>query len=183
MTLFKILNFCLISFLNKYPQKIFFFQHYPNFWRYIRTFLRFTKEDEEVRKQALIFAPARYIRSLDIISEAKCVLLRRSGRIQKSLVFVSARYILLKRFSSTKRQRLGVSNLFCEVFFRKRSVHILKTLRCLSLRYSADFGRSRLVSLLFKIYNLCEFLPNVIHPKRLMLQKFNLYRLWQFDKF
>ena len=39
--------------------------------------LRFTKEEAEVRKQALSFVPARYIRSFDVISEVNCVLLRR----------------------------------------------------------------------------------------------------------
>ena len=34
---------------------------------------------------------------------------------------------------------------FCELFVKKRPEHVLKALRSLSLRYSADFRRSRLV--------------------------------------
>ena len=37
----------------------------------------FTKEEAEVRKQALPFVPARYIRTFDVISEVKFVLPRR----------------------------------------------------------------------------------------------------------
>ena len=59
---------------------------------------------------------------------------------------------LLKRFLSTEGF-LWV-NLF---FIKKRHEHILKILNFLSLRYSADFGRSRLVCFI-PIYfsnNLC----------------------------
>ena len=35
--------------------------------------------------------------------------------------------------------------LFCAFYIEKRHEHILKILYFLSLRYSADFGRSRLV--------------------------------------
>ena len=43
----------------------------------------FTKEDADVRKQALAFAPPRYIRTLDVMSEVNCVLLRRIRMIKK----------------------------------------------------------------------------------------------------
>ena len=46
-----------------------FFKYYPNFWRYIRTILRFTEEEREVRKQEPPFVPARYIRTFDAFSE------------------------------------------------------------------------------------------------------------------
>ena len=75
MRLFKILNFCLIiSFLNKRSTDK-FFQYYLNFgggskilryirfWRYIQTILRFTKNEGHVRKQALPFVAARYVRT------------------------------------------------------------------------------------------------------------------------
>ena len=45
--------------------------------------LHFTKEESEVRKHALPFVPARYIRTLDVIGR----------RISKTLAFVLARYI------------------------------------------------------------------------------------------
>ena len=50
---------------------------------------------------------------------------------------------LLKRFPSTEGF-LWVKHL-CEFFIKKRHEHILRILHFLSLRYSADFGRSRLV--------------------------------------
>ena len=56
----------------------------PNFWRNIRTILRFTKEEAQIRRQAILFVPARYIRIFDVISEIICVLLRRNNRIEKS---------------------------------------------------------------------------------------------------
>ena len=50
---------------------------YPNFWSYIRTMVSFTKDVED-RKQPLPFVPARYIRTLDVISEVICDSLSRS---------------------------------------------------------------------------------------------------------
>ena len=71
---------------------------YPNFWRYVQTILRFSKEETEVRKQALLFAPARYIRISEAFSEPQmhslgvsklCVFRRRHpGRILKTLRFL-----------------------------------------------------------------------------------------------
>ena len=58
---------------------------YPNFCRYIRTIMRFTKEKAGIRKQAIPFVPARYIRTLDVISEVICVLMRWSRMINKRL--------------------------------------------------------------------------------------------------
>ena len=76
MRLFKIVIFRLkLGFLGIYLPIIFFQNYpklgrnilsktlYPNFWRYIRIILRFTKEEVEAEK-ALPFGPARYIRSL-----------------------------------------------------------------------------------------------------------------------
>ena len=76
MRLFKIVIYCLkLGFLSIYIPK--FFSEtirnldviwskalYPKFGRYIRIIFCFTKEEAEVRKQALPFVPARYIRSL-----------------------------------------------------------------------------------------------------------------------
>ena len=68
---------------------------YPNFRRHFRTILRFTKEETEVRKQALPFVPAHHIRILDAISEVICVLLSRM--IKKELAFVSVRYTMVSK--------------------------------------------------------------------------------------
>ena len=95
-----------------------------------------------IRNLNVISGVKRYIRIFDVISEVYSVLLRRR------LAFVPAAISeLLKRFPSTEGF-LWV-NLFCEFFMKKRHEHILKILHFLSLRYSTDFGRSRLVS--FKV--------------------------------
>ena len=47
------------------------------FYSILYLILRFTEEEAGVRKQALLFVPARYIRTFDVISEVNCVLLRR----------------------------------------------------------------------------------------------------------
>ena len=48
-----------------------FCQYISNFIRYIRTIVRFTKEEAEVRKQAHLFLPARYIQTSEAFSEQK----------------------------------------------------------------------------------------------------------------
>ena len=114
--------------------------------RSIRTILRFTKEEAEVQKQALPFVPARYIRTFDVISEGICVLLRRRRRIEKE--FVSARYIRTSEaFSEHERHPSGFQKIFPS--FSKE---------CLSLRYSANFRRSRLVQVCFLLH---FFLPTM----------------------
>ena len=66
--------------------------------------------------------------------------------LKQVLAFVPAAISeLLKRFPSTEGF-LWVK-LFCEFFIKKRHEHNLKNLHFLSFRYSADFGRSRLVHL------------------------------------
>ena len=55
---------------------------YPNFWRYIRTVSRFTNEEAGVQKSALLFVPAGFIRTFDVISEVNCVLLQRKQRFE-----------------------------------------------------------------------------------------------------
>ena len=47
-----------------------------------RSKLRSTKED--VQKKALLFGPARYIRTYDVISEVNCVVPRRMFEIKRS---------------------------------------------------------------------------------------------------
>ena len=57
-----------------------FISLYQNFWRYIRTTLRFTKEEADVRKRAPPFLPARYIINFDVISEV-IAFYQRGGKI------------------------------------------------------------------------------------------------------
>ena len=61
---------------------------FPNFAKsplfttlYLLLRLRFTKEEAGVRKQALPFVLARYIRMFDVISEVNCVLPRNLGKL------------------------------------------------------------------------------------------------------
>ena len=57
--------------------------------RYIRTSLRFAKEEADDRK-TLLFDPARYIRTFDVIFEISCILLRRRlmfGKIALHAIF------------------------------------------------------------------------------------------------
>ena len=75
--------------------------------------MRFTKEETDVQKQALSFVPARYIRTVVVISEVICVELIRRRRIKKALEIVSARYIRTSEaFSEHEKHPLGVSKLF-----------------------------------------------------------------------
>ena len=61
---------------------------------------------------------------------------------------------LLKRFPSTEGF-LWLKRL-CEFLVKKRHEHNLKTLHFLSLRYSANFGRSRLVCNHSYFLSCCE---------------------------
>ena len=107
---------------SQYISTNIFFQYYPKFERNIRIF--------------------------DVISEIYSVSLRRRRKFEnKVLAFVPAAISeLLKHFPST--EGFLCVKLFCEFFLKKRQEHILKILQFLSLRSSADFGRSRLVSTL-----------------------------------
>ena len=58
----------------------FFFQILQNIHFLLHFKLHSTKEDADVRKQALPFVPARYIRTFDVISEVNCVLLPRKRK-------------------------------------------------------------------------------------------------------
>ena len=70
---------------------------------------------------------------------------KEEAEVQKqALSFVPARYIRTSEASS-EHVRLPLSETFCELFIKERHEHNMKTLRFLSLSYSADFGRSRLV--------------------------------------
>ena len=52
-------------------------------WHYIRTILRFTKQEVEVRETALPFLQARKIRNFDVISEVNWAIVRRRSRFKK----------------------------------------------------------------------------------------------------
>ena len=102
-------------------------QYISIFFNTIQTILRFTKEETE------FLFPERYIRTFDVISEVICILPRRSCRIKKVLVFVSARYIRTSEaFSEHEPHPLGVS-IFCEVF---TNVLDIFSKRFLSLTYA-----------------------------------------------
>ena len=78
-------------------------------------------------KKTLPFIPAHYIRTLDVISEVICVLMRRSRRIKKrSNLSQHAISELLKRFPSTEGTHWVFRIFFCEFFFEKHPKHILK---------------------------------------------------------
>ena len=118
MRLFKIVIFRLIlGFLNTYPPIYFF---------------------NTIRNSDVIYGVMCYIRIFDVISEVFSVSLRRRPRFENKCSHLSQ---LL--YHST--EGLLWVNLFCEFFIKKRHEHILKILHFLSLRYSGDFGRSRLV--------------------------------------
>ena len=57
------------------------------FYSILYLILRFTKEEAEIRKQALPFVPARYIRTFDGISEVNCALLRRKRKFDKIALY------------------------------------------------------------------------------------------------
>ena len=62
--------------------------------------LCFTKEEAEVRKQALPIVPARYMRTSDVISEVDCVLLQRKRGFEKQCgisEFTESKLLLSKR--------------------------------------------------------------------------------------
>ena len=101
------------------------FQYYPKFER-------------NIRSKALYPNFWRYFRSIFRFTEEE-------AEVRKQvLAFVPAAISeLLKRFPSTEGF-LWVK-LFCEFFIKKRLEHFLKILHFLSLRYNADFGRSRVV--------------------------------------
>ena len=96
---------------------------YPNFGRYIRTTLRFTKEEAEVRKQALPYVTARCIRTLDVISEVICVLMKKSRRIgKKALAFVSALYIHFWSVFRALKTPFGCFESFREFFVNQSRI-------------------------------------------------------------
>ena len=118
------------------------------FSQYISTNIFFNT----IRNVNVISGVKRYIRIFDVISEVYSVSLRRKRRFENKqvLAFVPAAISeLLKRFPSTEGF-LWVKR-FCEFLINERHEHILKILHFLSLRYSADFGRSRLVNCYIRI--------------------------------
>ena len=64
-----------VAFFSKFCQ-------ISTFYSILHFILRFTKEEAEVRKQALPFVPARYIRTFDVIFEVNCILLQRKQRFE-----------------------------------------------------------------------------------------------------
>ena len=62
----------------------FFFEfcQISSFYSILYLILRFTKEETEVRKQALPFVPARYIRTFDVISEVKSRFTKEEGNFR-----------------------------------------------------------------------------------------------------
>ena len=116
----KFSSFCLIlGFLNIYS--IFFaivsefwrrrFKNiapYPNFQRYIRTILRFTKEEAELQKQALPFVPRGYIQTFDVISQVTCLLTEAYAWIKRSHLSQHS----ISELREHKRHPSGVSKPF-----------------------------------------------------------------------
>ena len=118
MKLFKILTFCLIfGFVNIYP----------------------TIFSNTIGIFDVISEVKRYIQFFDVIFELHCILhlpKRRPRFVNKrSLLFQHAISDFVKRFRSTKATFLVFRNVLSISIF----------LSVLSLRYSVDFRRSRLV--------------------------------------
>ena len=119
----------------RFPSDIRFSQYiFTNiFFQY---YLRF---ERNIRSKALYPNFWRYFRSIFRFTDEEADVRKQV------LAFVPAAISeLLNGFPSTEGF-LWVK-LFCDFFIKKRHGHILKILHFLSLRYSADFGRSRLVS-------------------------------------
>ena len=110
---------------SQYISTNIFFQYYPKF-------------DRNIRSKALYPNFWRYFRSIFCLAEEE-------AEVRKQvLAFVPAPISeLLNSFPST--EGFLWLKLFCEFFIKKRHEHILKILHFLSLRYSTNFGRSRLV--------------------------------------
>ena len=112
---------------SQYISTNIFFQYYPIFER-------------NIPSKALYPNFLRYFRSIFRFTEEEAEV-----RKQKLAFVPAAISKLLKRFPSTEGF-LWVK-LFLSFSYKKRHEHILKILHFLSLRYSSDFGRSRLVFL------------------------------------
>ena len=71
---------CVAFFFSKFCQ-------ISTFYSILYLILPFTKEETEVRKQALSFGPARYIRTFDVISEVICGLPRKKRRLEINALY------------------------------------------------------------------------------------------------
>ena len=111
------------------------------FSQYISTNIFFNT----IRNLNVISGVKRYIRIFDVISEVYSVSLRRRRRFENKCSHLSQP--LYPNFWSVFPARKASFgwNFFVSFSLKKRHEHILKILHFLSLRYSANFGRSRLV--------------------------------------